>query len=88
MSQHLTALPLDSFVFSVLLGTPHALPAESQQKSLALTAASVLHYVTIPQESGIFLMQTTSQDFHPSLSGECPDSVLLSTWFLLLSLSC
>lgn len=32
MSQHLTALPLVSFVFSVPLGTPHALPAESQQK--------------------------------------------------------
>ena len=56
--------------------------------SLALTAVSVLHYATIPQESGIFLMQTTSQDFHPALPGECPDNVLLSTWLLLHSLSC
>ena len=58
------------------------------KRSLALTALSVLHYAMIPQESGIFLMQTTSQDFHPSLPGECPDNVLLSTWLLLRSMSC
>ena len=88
MSQHLTALPLVSFVFSVPSGTLMLSLLNHSNRPPALTAVSVLHYATIPQESGIFLMQTTSQDFHPSLPGECPDNVLLSAWLLLHPLSC